>query len=303
MNRLAFLSPTEVAALSRHEREERVRLLVLQSHNILTRAIESHANADGRELAATVALFSGGNDSTVLTHLLRERATHAAHANTTIGLEATRDFVRQTCEIWKLPLMEFTPPNTRDHYENLVLDQGFPGPGHHFKMYQRLKERSLEEVRRQLVQNPYRQRVVFLAGRRRAESARRASIPAVERRGSTVWVSPLVNWTTFDLTTYRLIHRDVPVNDVTKLIHMSGECLCGSFAKPGEREELAFWFPKFDSELRELEKRVASVRGIPEHRRRWGWGATTREPDRRRQPASGPLCSSCDARFGPGDQD
>lgn len=298
MNRLAFLSPTEVSALSRHEREERVRLLVHQSQNIVTRAVEGHVNADGRALVATVVLFSGGNDSTVLAHLMRDRATHAAHANTTIGLEATREFVRRSCAAWALPLLEFTPPRTRDHYENLVIDQGFPGPGHHFKMYQRLKERSLEEVRRQLVHNPYRERVIFLAGRRRTESARRATIPAVERRGSTVWVSPLVNWTNFDLTTYRLLHADVPVNDVTNLIHMSGECLCGSFAKPGEREEIAFWFPSFEDHIQELEERVSRVAGIPDHRRRWGWGATLREPYRQRGP-SGPMCSSCDARFSP----
>jgi 3'-phosphoadenosine 5'-phosphosulfate sulfotransferase (PAPS reductase)/FAD synthetase len=295
MNRLAFLQPTDVAALSRHEREDRVRLLVQQSHNIVTRAAERHANVDGRSLVATVVLFSGGNDSTVLAHMMRARATHAAHANTTIGIEATRDFVRKTCASWDLRLLEFTPPRLSDHYENLVVDQGFPGPGHHFKMYQRLKERSLEAVRRQLVTNPYRERVMFLAGRRRTESARRASIPAVERRGSTVWVSPLVNWTTFDLTTYRLIHGDVPVNEVTNMIHMSGECLCGSFAKPGEREELAFWFPSFEAQIQRLEERVACVPGIPDHRRRWGWGASVREADRRRGP-SGPLCSSCDAR-------
>jgi 3'-phosphoadenosine 5'-phosphosulfate sulfotransferase (PAPS reductase)/FAD synthetase len=296
MNRLAFLSPTEVAALSRHEREERVRLLVQQSHNIVTRAIERHSNADGRVLVATVVLFSGGNDSTVLAHLMRERSTHAAHANTTIGLEPTREFVRKSCAAWALPLLEFTPPRPSDHYENLVTDQGFPGPGHHFKMYQRLKERSLEEVRRQLVHNPYRERVIFLAGRRRTESARRATIPAVERRGSTVWVSPLVNWTQFDLTTYRLLHSYVPVNEVTELIHMSGECLCGSFAKPGEREELAFWFPSFEAHIQQLEERVSRVAGIPDHRRRWGWGATVREADRR-PGSSGPLCTSCDARF------
>ena len=297
MNRLALLPPAHVAALSRHEREERVRLLVQQSRNILTRAVDCHANVDGRELAATVVLFSGGSDSTLLAHLMRDRATHAAHANTTIGLEATREFVRRTCKDWQLPLLEFTPPRPGDHYEKLVMDQGFPGPGHHFKMYQRLKERALEEVRRRLVQNPYRQRVIFLAGRRRTESARRAAIPAVERRGSTIWVSPLVNWTTFDMTTYRLLQGDVPVNEVTSLIHMSGECLCGAFAKAGEREELAFWFPEFEAQLQQLEARVAGVAAIPEHRRRWGWGASMREPDRRRGTASGPLCSSCDSRF------
>lgn len=297
MNRLAFLSPAGVAALTRPAREERVQLLVEQSHNILTRAVERHANADDRRVVATVVLFSGGNDSTVLAHLMRERASHAAHANTTIGLEATREFVRRTCAAWALPLLEFAPPRQMDHYENLVLDQGFPGPGHHFKMYQRLKERALEQVRRQLVENPYRERIVFLAGRRRTESARRASIPAAERRGSTVWVSPLVNWTRFDLATYRLLHADVPVNEVTDLIHMSGECLCGSFAKPGEREELAFWFPEFEAQVQQLEARVAEVAGIPEHRRRWGWGASVRESSSTRGPASGPLCSSCDSRF------
>ena len=297
MNPLLFLTTTDVAALTRRQREDRVDLLVQQSHNILTRAIDRHANVDGRNLAAVVVLFSGGNDSTVLAHLMRDRATHAAHANTTIGLEATREFVRRTCAAWELPLLEFSPPRACDRYENLVIEHGFPGPGHHFKMYQRLKERALEEVRRQLVRNPYRERVVFLAGRRRTESARRVSIPAVERRGSTVWVSPLVNWTTFDLTTYRLITGDVPVNDVTSLIHMSGECLCGSFARPGEREELAFWFPDFESQIRQLEMRVAGTAGIPEHRQHWGWGATVRESDRRRTHSSGPLCSSCDARF------
>src|SRR3712207_9450808 len=52
---------------------------------------------------------------------------------------STREFVRRSCAAWALPLLEFTPPRQMDHYENLVLDQGFPGPGHHFKMYQRLK--------------------------------------------------------------------------------------------------------------------------------------------------------------------
>lgn len=294
MNPHSFLRPEQVAGLTRAEREERVTLLMQQSHAILTHAIERHVLGDGRSAAGVVVLFSGGTDSTVLAHLMRSRASHAAHANTTIGIEATREFVRATCRQIALPLLEFTPPKPTDHYDALVLEHGFPGPGHHFKMYQRLKERALEEVRRQIVSNPYRERVVFLAGRRRSESTRRASIPAAERRGSTVWVSPLVNWTTFDLTTYRLIHGDVPVNEVTDLIHMSGECLCGSFARRGEREELAFWFPDLIAQIENLESQIAHRDDIPLHRRRWGWGAYTREQTDAH--TSGPLCSSCAAR-------
>jgi 3'-phosphoadenosine 5'-phosphosulfate sulfotransferase (PAPS reductase)/FAD synthetase len=288
---LTTLDSEQVARLTKGQREERVLHLVHQSQAILTAAIEQHVQSDGRRLAATVLLFSGGNDSTVLAHMFRSVATHAAHANTTIGIEQTREFVRRTCQEWGLPLLERMPPREADRYPALVREQGFPGPGHHFKMYQRLKERALEQVRRELVGNPYRERIVFLAGRRRSESQRRQRVPASERRGSTVWVSPLVNWTKMDLTTYRLLMGDVPVNEVSDLVHMSGECCCGSFAKDGEREELAFWFPDLITQIEDLERELADRDDIPVHRRTWGWGARMREGVER--STVGPLCSSC----------
>lgn len=294
------------------DREDRVRRLMRESHDLLDRAIDEHINTDGRRLVATVILFSGGNDSTVLAHLMRPWATHAAHANTTIGIEQTRDFVRNTCEEWGLPLLERTPPRESDHYRALVLAHGFPGPGHHYKMFQRLKERALDQVRRELVLKPYQERVVFLAGRRRDESQRRASIPEVERNRSIVWVSPLANWTKLDLNTYRLMHRDsdpVPVNEVSDLIHMSGECLCGAFASKGEREEVRYWFPDVIDYIERLEAEIVDRDDIPAHRKTWGWGA---DPHALKRTASlmagqleleltpsttGALCSSCDSRF------
>lgn len=288
---LLSLDSQQVAHLTRTERETRVAHLVDQAQAILVAAIQKYVRADRRRLAAAVLLFSGGNDSTVLAHMFRSVASHAAHANTTIGIEQTREFVRQTCRDWQLPLIERMPPSETDHYSALVRAQGFPGPGHHFKMYQRLKERALEQIRRELVRNPYQERVVFLAGRRRSESPRRIHVPASERRGSIVWVSPLVNWTKFDLSTYRILMGDVPVNEVSDLMHMSGECCCGSFAKDGEREELAFWFPDLISQIEELEREIADRDDIPVHRRTWGWGASTRESGK---PSElGALCSSC----------
>lgn len=271
----------EVHALTKSEREQRVRDLVVDSRQILDRAVADHA-VDHR-LAATVLLFSGGNDSTVLAHLFRDVATHAAHANTGIGIEQTRDFVRNTCEEWGLPLLERRAPREVDHYQQLVLTHdrgkrgqalgGFPGPAMHFKMFARLKERALEQVRRELVSDPRRERVVFLAGRRRAESARRRNVPEVDRRGSTVWVSPLVNWTKPDLTTYRLMQGDVPVNEVSDVLHMSGECLCGAMASPGERAEVAYWYPGPFEQISVLEELLRDRDDIPAHRKTWGWGA------------------------------
>jgi 3'-phosphoadenosine 5'-phosphosulfate sulfotransferase (PAPS reductase)/FAD synthetase len=278
------LFPDEVADLDAMDREARVRELVTLAHELVTYAEQTLGG--GKQIVARVALFSGGNDSTVLTHLMRPVLTHAAHANTTIGIEATRQFVRDTCAAWDLPLLERHAPVT---YAELVTEQGFPGPGHHYKMYQRLKERALREVRRELVTDR-NQRVVFLAGRRRHESARRANIPEMEREGSVIWVSPLVLWTALDMNTYRDMH-DVPRNEVSDLIHMSGECLCGAFATEGELDEIGLWFPDTAAAIRDLETQVAAA-GHPEPRCRWGWGATSPE----RPSQVGQLCSSCDAR-------
>jgi 3'-phosphoadenosine 5'-phosphosulfate sulfotransferase (PAPS reductase)/FAD synthetase len=291
------MTNAEAMRLTASQRKARLDDLIAEAKGLLAEAIATHITDEGKQVAAVVLLFSGGNDSTVLAHLLRKRATHAAHANTTIGIEQTRQFVRDTCAAWGLPLIERTPPNERDHYRSLVLAQGFPGPAMHFKMFQRLKERALRQVVRELNPTPRSRRVVFVAGRRRTESERRASVPEMERRDSVVWVSPLVNWTKADLNTYRL-HYDVPVNVVSDKIHMSGECLCGSFAAPGERDEITYWFPLAFAEVTELEVLIADRDDIPEHRKAWGWGA---DPALKALdgPASKPgaLCSSCDDRY------
>ena len=284
--------PDGVAALTGPQRERRVELLIEESNFILDYAINRHLWEEGKNLAGIVGLFSGGNDSTVLCHVMLDRLTHLAHANTTIGVEDTRVFVRNTAALWGKPLMEFKPPHERDHFRALVLDQGFPGPGHHFKMYQRLKERPLREVRRQLVTSR-KDRVVFVAGRRRTESARRANVPMMEREGSIVFVSPMVNWTKLDLNTYRLMRGDVPVNQVTDLLHMSGECLCGSFAHAGELDEIAMWYPDVAQEIRDLEVEIADRCDIPDQRKTWGWGANAKV----KASKTGALCSSCDARW------
>jgi 3'-phosphoadenosine 5'-phosphosulfate sulfotransferase (PAPS reductase)/FAD synthetase len=218
-----IVTGVSVAEMSMEDRALRLGALIQEAHGLVDLAVETYG--DGKEIVGTVVLFSGGNDSTILAHLMRARATHAAHINTGIGVEATREYVRQTCRDWGLPLIEEHPP-PGSTYRELVLDQGFPGPGMHWKMYHRLKERGLRKVRKSLVLKPRQQRVVFLAGRRRDESARRALVPEMERQGSVIWSSPLVNWTSMDMNTYRRLNPDCPENQVSAALHMSGECLC-----------------------------------------------------------------------------
>jgi 3'-phosphoadenosine 5'-phosphosulfate sulfotransferase (PAPS reductase)/FAD synthetase len=281
-------TPTDIdliSRLTRSEREERVKFLIAQADEIVQMALDQHQGA--HRIAGTCVLFSGGNDSTVLAHLMRKHATHAVHCNTTIGIEETRQFVRDVCKQWGLPLLEEVAPVT---YRELVLDQGFPGAGHHFKMFQRLKERGLRQARRKIVTDPRKERVLFLAGRRRQESARRANIPLHEREGSTIWASPIALWTKPDMATYRLMNRytdPVPLNEVSEKIHMSGECLCGSFAKPGELEEIGAWFPEVKAEIEALEAEVRALGKFPEHRCKWGHGKG------KATKKVGSLCTSC----------
>lgn len=279
----------EVALLTRPQREDRVRALTEHAAWLIGRAADKarwHGGAKTpvlktpRELAAVVALYSGGNDSTTLAHLARPWVTHLAHANTTVGLERTRQFVRDTASAWGIPLVERSSPKPwEDSYRALVLERGFPGPGQHYKMFQRLKEHALYAIARELAPDGNSQRVLLLAGRRREESQRRADVPEMERRDFLMWCSPLVAWTKLDLNTYRLMRAaagdPVPANPVSDILHMSGECLCGAFAKKGELEEIDAWFGS-DPGLQviaELEDLLRDREDIPSARRRWGWGA------------------------------
>jgi 3'-phosphoadenosine 5'-phosphosulfate sulfotransferase (PAPS reductase)/FAD synthetase len=277
-------TPVEVVAdLTFAERMERLGHLMDSAQKVVDEALAVHL--DDKRLAATCTLYSGGSDSTVLLHLMRDRSDYAIHANTGIGVEQTREFVRDTCRLYGVDLIEKHAP---DSYRDLVLKNGFPGPPMHARMYQRLKERPLMQAKRQLVKDGRTERVLFLAGRRRAESARRRQVPAHERRGAIIWASPLVNWTVLDLSMYKR-EFEVPSSDASQHMHMSGECLCGAFAKPGELDEIAFWFPQVAASIRALESEAVAS-GIPEPFCRWGHGQG-------KPKAAGPMCDSCELRF------
>ncbi len=219
------------------------------SHALLDRVI---AQADP---VAVVGLFSGGNDSTTLVYAFRDRLTHLAHVNTGIGIEETRQFVRDQAEAVGLPLIEKHPP-PGDTYDELVLRFGFPGPAGHAVMYRRLKERALRSVRRDFITDGRKQRVVFVAGMRVFESSRRmGNTEETHRDGSVVWVSPLAWWTNEHMAEYRRRH-DVPRNEVSDNLHMSGECLCGAFAAPDELEQIRFFYPAAAARIEALQDRA-----------------------------------------------
>jgi len=239
----------------------------------------------------TVCLFSGGNDSTVLAHRCREHYDRLVFIDTGTAVPGVREFVESFAEwIGK----SLTVHEAGDAFRRMVLGDtgpafGFPGPAQHGRAYTRIKERQLEAMLREAkAGRPRSARVLALTGVRRSESARRASRMPITRRSSLVFANPLIDWTNAAMRRYRVEH-ELPESDVAALIHRSGECNCGAFAEPGEREMLASLWPEwFEATIASLE-REAETAGVPACR----WGE--RPPDT--TPGDvGPLCSSCEFR-------
>lgn len=261
-----------------------------------------------------LALFSGGGDSSILAHLMHERVDGFVHIDTGIAVPATRRYVEAVSSTWNVPLRIAEPD---DRYDDLVLGKvkaktkdravwvGFPGPAGHYLMYVRLKERALDALRRDLVGARGKPgQLVFLAGMRWGESDRRFRNAAeTDRAGAITWCSPIVYWTDSHVAEYRsryfcneahqhaehrLCHLGaLPLSEVTEHLHMSGDCLCGAFARPGELDEISFFYPEVGARIRALQDQ-AEAAGV----KRCVWGAgredrntSTREPGR--------LCSAC----------
>lgn len=296
--------PEVVAKLTRSQRETRLVALERQAWQIVDLALATHLG--DRELVHRCVMFSGGNDSTVGFHLFRHYATHAVHADTGTGVAETQEFVRDVASGFQVPLMLRRSEGAS--YADLVMGRvpkafpgGFPGGGGHGVMITRLKERAWDVVRARDLPLPRRGKArLFLAFRRRTESERRKAgggVPLFQRDGTVVWAAPLANWSKLDLNTYRLVHPSVPVNEVSDLLHMSGECLCGSYAQGGELERLGDHFPKAADPLRQLERELVDA-GMDGPTARWGHGLRGRELAKARTAWA---CGACESKGTGGD--
>jgi len=264
--------------------------IVSAAHEIIQRAIDEY------DPSHVFALFSGGHDSLCSSHIASQhpRFDGCIHINTGIGVKETREYVRETCRDLGWPLKEYHPP---DRYEDLVIERGFPGPGHHWKMYQRLKERCLRMILRE--HGTRNRKIAFISGRRKQESARRmvnvdeAIKAGPFPSGRALWVNPLIAWDSSDKNKYIQAHN-LPRNPVVELLCMSGECLCGAFASPNELEMIRGFYPETAAEIDAIAEKV---RAAGKHSI---WG--TRPPGSKKNPKQVdlPLCFSCSAKHGRG---
>ena len=220
---------------------------------------------------AWVALFSGGHDSLTATTVAFEWARArdvpltAAHIRTGTGIPATTEYVKEVCAAQGWPLKIYDPPVP---YEDIVLEYGFMGPGQHGIAYNRLKERCLRQIVRE-AKVEYKDRIAFVTGVRSDESLRRLRhVDRIQKGdGAQWWAAAVWNWTKIECAKFTFGSRKLPRNPVVDLLHMSAECLCGAFARPGEMQEIEAWFPEHAAWLHDLEAK-AQAKGL--RACRWG---------------------------------
>ena len=236
--------------------------------------------------------FSGGFDSLVTTHWCMNNipGCEVFHANTGIGIEATRVFVRETCAANGWPLTEIrAKEDCGQDYDAMVTERGFPGPGHHYKMFQRLKERCVEKLLRDSKRGRH-DSILLLTGIRQDESDRRAGYhyTLLDWRGNILWANPFYYKTRQWFRAYIDLHG-LKQNPVSEILGMSGECLCGAYAHPGELAKVKIVCPETYERIKALEARVR------EAGHGWGWeDAPPRDRHKQTRQMFMPMCVGCE---------
>lgn len=266
---------------------DRVDDMIKAGKSIVQGVIDEHRPV------AIFACWSSGNDSVVTTHFACSNFNALAiNVDTMIGTQRSRDHAVNVAEkfrwpferkratargcpkkhrdgspfdVSKLPLGRWIDGDTA--YEEFALNYGLPGPGMHPRMYQRLKERVFREFKRDAKRgNKATSKVVYITGIRRDESSIRAGYNrAVQVLGSDIWINPFYYFTAADFHAYRE-EFGLPRNPVSQVIGISGECLCGTMAKPGERDLIGSVDPDAEAKIATLESHCRD-HGLPCH---WG---------------------------------
>lgn len=239
---------------------------------------------------AIFAMLSGGDGSLGTTHWCMNNipGCEVLHLNTGIGIERTREFVRETCarEGWKLTELRAKEDCGQD-YDEIVAEHGFPGPAGHQYMYSRLKERAVELIVRQR-KTKRSDKVMLLTGICHDDSVRRSGYGGreVNFKGAQMWVNPMY-WAGQTFIYHHLQASRLPRNPVAVELGMSGECLCGAFADKGELAIVKRVCPRTAARIEALQHRISN-------KHPWGWeGRPPKDRDERTIEMFSPMCVNC----------
>lgn len=259
--------------------------------------VDAHAVIDAALAAGArsiTPLYSGGHDSQTACLIAAQHSAFSGevfHIDTGIGARATRAHVEDVCAEngWKLRVFK-----SNFSYERFVMEKGFPSPGAHGWIYNRLKDRALYGITKG------RGKTALITGCRQHESARRmghveslkigetSKKTGIVRNANRLWSAVCWNWTS-DMQREFLDSVDAPRNPIKMSpLAMSGECFCGAFARVNEIVLIQKYAPDVAEEIGRLEHLAKPNGG------RCKWGSRAPSEKGVVVAPTGPMCSSCD---------
>lgn len=220
-----------------------------------------------------VSLVSGGNDSLTAFYVAQRlgiQVDYIVHVYTGTGIQETRQFV----ELWAHNGVgkQLLLCDAGKAFEDYVERKGFFGKGvsAHAMAYHVLKAGPLRKGIATLRKGRRNFPVLMLTGIRLDESDNRKynfAAQTVKRdpaAPSNIFVNLIEHWTQQDCTDF-LTSVDAPRNPVSKALHRSGECMCGTMQTREDRQLASILYPTWGKQLDALESRVKEQHG-------WGWG-------------------------------
>lgn len=224
------------------------------------------------------ALVSGGKDSVTTAHYLDSigKLARVVFLDTGISIPGVEDHVRGLCERFGWPLEVYRAPRT---YEWLVRKLGFPSVRTHTIAVRYLKGRGIQAFKKA------HHGEWLASGVRRHESSRRrlTSLEFGRWEEVPIW-APIIDWTNDRVWAYVREHN-LPLSPAYATLHLSGDCLCGAFARREECHLLRVFYPELAERIARLERETG---------KRWG-GWSVGVADRPRTLESF-VCSECELR-------
>ena len=240
----------------------------LEPNEILEESINKY-NIDSFYVA-----YSGGKDSGIVLDYVAKNFPKqfkgAMFCNTGIAVKECISFVREYCNENNYPLFEVKTADVLRKknnkygrlkgepftFEDLVLQFGFPKQYLHDKIMGILKHQPMREFINSRIEDG--EKCGIISGVRKKESKRRAlknkKYIFKHERGA-YFISPLFfkssNWV---MKYY--IENNIRRSPVYETLHISGDCLCGCFAKKEELKLLEMFHPETFNEIKRLEKKI-----------------------------------------------
>jgi len=255
--------------------------------------------------------YSGGKDSGIVLDIIAKNYPDnfrgVVFANTGIGTEATMGFVKSYCNEKKYPLFIISQNDMirkKDtklgkkggkfnfSYSDFVLEHGFPKQGVHTIVMRKLKYIPLRYFILSRIEKG--EKPAIISGIRKFESQRRSkwATEFIHKDGKMCFISPILY--KHDDWVYRyFVENNIKRSPVYETLHISGDCLCGCFAKKDELKLLEMFHPDVFKKIKDLENEI-KIKGTKEAKKysTWGNGGNTKDIESQTTMESF-VCSDC----------